>query len=96
MYVDITVLCFICINFREKNAGQKSIWKTEKNRIYNQKSDYCFGENFFFFVFCDAHFKDCLHYKMVTSQNLLSAAQVKDFFYFVEKLCSVLKMFKFL
>ena len=51
---------------------------------------------FFFFVFCDAHFKDCLHYKMVNSQNLLSAAQVKDFFYFVEKLCSVLKMFKFL
>ena len=51
MYVDITVLCFICINFREKNAGQKSIWKTEKNRIYNQKSDYCFGENFFFFFF---------------------------------------------
>ena len=48
MYVDITVLCFICINFREKNAGQKSIWKTEKNRIYNQKSDYCFGEIFFF------------------------------------------------
>ena len=39
--------------------------------------------------------KGYLHYKTITSQNVSSKAQVKVFFYFVEKLCSVLKIFKF-
>ena len=41
-------------------------------------------------------FKGYLCYRMVTSQNVPSEAQIKNFFYFVEKLCSVLKIFKFL
>ena len=41
-------------------------------------------------------FKGYLRYKTVTSQNVSSEAQVESFFYFVEKLCSVLKIFKFL
>ena len=40
--------------------------------------------------------KGYLRYKMITPQNVLSGAQVKNFFYFVEMLCSVLKIFKFL
>ena len=35
-----------------------------------------------------------LRYKMITSPNVLSELQIKIFFYFVEKLCSVLKIFK--
>ena len=42
------------------------------------------------------NFKGYLCYKMITSQNVLSEAQVMNFFYFVEKLCSVFKIFKFL
>ena len=38
--------------------------------------------------------KGYLRYKTITSQNVSSEAQVKNFFYFVEKLCSILKMFK--
>ena len=41
-------------------------------------------------------FKGCLHYKMITSQNVSCEAQIKNFFYFVEKLCSAPKVFKFL
>ena len=41
-------------------------------------------------------FKDYLPYKMITPQNVSSEAQVEDFFNFVEKLCSILKIFKFL
>ena len=74
----------------------KNQYGRQKKTEYTTRSQTTVLVRIFFFVFCDAHFKDCLHYKMVTSQNLLSAAQVKDFFYFVEKLCSVLKMFKFL
>ena len=33
---------------------------------------------------------------MIISQNVSSEAQVKNYFYFVENLCSVLKIFKFL
>ena len=39
--------------------------------------------------------KGYLRYKMITSQNVLFEVQVKKFFYFVEKLCSVLEIFKF-
>ena len=42
-------------------------------------------------------FKGYLCYKMITPQNVLSEAQVMSlFFYFVEKLCSIFKIFKFL
>ena len=37
-----------------------------------------------------------LRYKTMTSQNVPSKAQIKNFSYFVEKLYSVLKIFKFL
>ena len=40
-------------------------------------------------------FKGCLRYKTITSQNMLSGAQFKRFFYFIEKFCSVLKTLKF-
>ena len=40
--------------------------------------------------------KGYLCYKMITSQNVSSKAQIKNFFYFVEKLCSALKIFQFL
>ena len=40
-------------------------------------------------------FKGHLRYKMITSQNVPSKAQIKNFF-FVEKLCSVLMIFQFL
>ena len=39
--------------------------------------------------------KGYLHYKMETSQNVSFEAEDEFFFYFVEKLCSVLKIFKF-
>ena len=41
-------------------------------------------------------FKGYLHYTRTTSRNVSSEAQVKNFFNLVEKLCSVLKIFKFL
>ena len=41
------------------------------------------------------YIKGYLHLKAITSQNVSSKAQVKPF-YFVERLCSVLKIFKFL
>ena len=41
-------------------------------------------------------FKRYLHYKTTASQNVLSDAQVKNFFYFIEKLSLVHKIFKFL
>ena len=40
--------------------------------------------------------KGYLHCKTSTSQNVSSEAQVKNFFYFVEKLCSFRKIFRFL
>ena len=40
------------------------------------------------------HFKGYLCYKTITSQNVSFEAQVNNFFYFVEKLCSVLKILK--
>ena len=40
--------------------------------------------------------KGYLRYKTISSQNGSSEAQVKNFFFFLEKLCSVLKIFKFL
>ena len=40
--------------------------------------------------------EDYLCYKMITSQTVLFEAQVKNFFYFVDKLWSVLKIFNFL
>ena len=40
--------------------------------------------------------KDYLHYKRMTYQNLSSEAQIKGFFYFVEKLFYILKIFTFL
>ena len=40
--------------------------------------------------------KGYLLYKTITSQNVSPGAQVKNFYYFVEKFCSVLKIFKFL
>ena len=40
--------------------------------------------------------KGYLRYKTITSQNVPSKAQINNFFYFVEKLYSVLKIFKFL
>ena len=40
--------------------------------------------------------KGYLRYKTITPQTVLSEAQVKIFFYFIEKLCSILKIFKFL
>ena len=39
--------------------------------------------------------KGYLRYKTITSQDVPSEAQVKNFF-FMEKLCSVLEIFKFL
>ena len=39
--------------------------------------------------------KGYLRYKTITSQNVPSKAKIKNFFYFVEKLCSVPKIFKF-
>ena len=39
--------------------------------------------------------KGYLCYKTITSQNVPSKAQIKNFFV-VEKLCSILKIFKFL
>ena len=41
-------------------------------------------------------FKGYLGYKTITSPNLSSEAQIKNFCYFVEKICSILKVFKFL
>ena len=41
-------------------------------------------------------FKGYLHYKTIISENVSSEAQVKNFFYFVEKLYSTLKIFKLL
>ena len=40
--------------------------------------------------------EDYLSYKTITFQKVSSEAQVKNFFYFIEKLCSSLKIFKFL
>ena len=40
-------------------------------------------------------FQGDLRYKTITSQNVPSKVQIKNFFYFVEKLCVVLKIFKF-
>ena len=40
--------------------------------------------------------KNHLHYKMITSQDVSSELQVKNFFNFIQKLCFVLKIFKFL
>ena len=40
--------------------------------------------------------KRYLRFRMITSQNLSYKARVKNFFYFVEKFCSVLKIIKFL
>ena len=40
--------------------------------------------------------KGYFRYKMITSENVSSQAQVQNFFYFTEKLCPVLKIFKFL
>ena len=37
--------------------------------------------------------KGYLRYKTITSQNVPSKAQIKNFFYVAEKLCSVLKIF---
>ena len=37
-----------------------------------------------------------LRYKMITSQNVSFEAQVKKHRYFIEKLCYILKIFKFL
>ena len=42
------------------------------------------------------YIKGYLRFKALTSENVLSKAEVKDFFFFVEKLCSVLKILKFL
>ena len=39
--------------------------------------------------------KDHLRYKTITSQNVRFEAQVNNFFCFIEKLCSVLEIFKF-
>ena len=44
---------------------------------------------------CDILFKGFLRYKTITSQNVPSEAHFEKF-YFVEKLCSVHKIFKFL
>ena len=43
-----------------------------------------------------AIFKGYLDYKTITSQNVSSEAQSKNFFDFVEKVCFVLKKLKFL
>ena len=40
--------------------------------------------------------KGYLHYKTKTSKNVSSEAQVKIFFYFIEKLCPVLEVSKVL
>ena len=48
-----------------------------------------------YFPFYHPLVKGYLHYKTITSQNVSSEAQVKNFFYFIEKLSSVFKMFKF-
>ena len=40
--------------------------------------------------------KGYIRYKLRTSQNVSFEAQVKNFFYFAEKFCSVLKIFTFL
>ena len=46
-------------------------------------------------IFCDL--KGYLHYKTIASQNVSSEAQVTIFFFFfAEKLCPILKIFKFL
>ena len=42
-----------------------------------------------------AIFKVYLYYKTITSQNVSSEAQSKNFFDFVEKVCFVLKKLKF-
>ena len=44
----------------------------------------------------DIKLKGHLRYKMITSQNVSYEAQAKNFFYFVEKFSSILKIFKFL
>ena len=41
-----------------------------------------------------ASLKVYLHLKKITSQNVSSETQLKRFFYFVEQLWSVLKIFK--
>ena len=63
------------------NNGFKKQNKT-KTQAYNKIDNF-------------AHMKGYLCYKMITSRNVSSKAQVKNF-YFVEKLCSVIKIFKFL
>ena len=40
--------------------------------------------------------KGYLRYKTIISKNESPEAQFKNFFYFLEKLCSILKIFKFL
>ena len=44
----------------------------------------------------DRKFKVYPRYKTITSQNVPSEAQIKNFFNFQEKLCSVFSIFKFL
>ena len=43
-----------------------------------------------------SYVKGYLRYKTMSSQNVSSEAQIKNFFCFMEKLCSFLKIFKFL
>ena len=47
-------------------------------------------------VFSIFNVKGYLRYKTTASQNVPSTVQIKNFFDFIEKLCSVLKMFKLL
>ena len=55
-----------------------------------------FHDSVCFPIFLFLWLKGYLRYKMITSESVSSEAQVKHFFYFVEKLCSVLKIFQFL
>ena len=64
---------------RQKEVKKKKILQFEKSK-------YLLKNNF--------AFKGYLRYKTITSQIVLSEVQIKLFFYFAEKLCSIHKIFK--
>ena len=50
----------------------------------------------YIYIYISFFIKGHLRYKTINSQNVSYEAQVKIFFYFVEKLCSILEILKLL
>ena len=66
------------------------------NGFLNVKLKYQFTNKRKILFFWLQMFKVYLCYKLITSQNVWSVPQVKNFVYFLEKFCSILNIFKFL